>query len=79
MKKKQNTTTFVLIGHTGSGKSETGNTLAGTPGLFSTSSRINSETSETTAKTCRWFGDPDEEKVTIIDTPGIGDSEGNDH
>ena len=68
--------TIVLLGHTGSGKSELANTLADCPGLFLTSSNNDSCTSHTTYELCSWFGNGTE--LVIVDTPGYGDSSGRD-
>ena len=68
--------TVVLLGSTGAGKSELANTLAGDPKLFVTSSLTDSCTSETSYKNCQWFGT--ETQLTLIDTPGYGDSKNRD-
>ena len=68
----------VLIGATGSGKSATANTLFSdrTNDLFPTSSKLSSKTFQTSCKTLAWRGN--NILVTIVDTPGLGDTTGND-
>ena len=69
---------IVLLGHTGAGKSETANTLAGQQNLFEASSSVESCTDRTSFVTTKWFGLADESELTLIDSPGLGDSKGAD-
>ena len=68
----------VLIGATGSGKSATANTLFSnrTNDLFPTSNKLSSKTFQASCKTLAWRGKND--VITIVDTPGLGDTTGND-
>lgn len=75
---KKHSDTIVLLGHTGSGKSETCNSLAGHQGLFKSSPDSESCTQETTVQKVKWFGREDENDLVIVDTPGMGDSQGGD-
>ena len=77
-KKKRTTKTLVLLGSTGAGKSETANTLAGKPNLFKSSGGLESFTKETCVKLAHWFGERSQAEIEIIDTPGLGDSNGDD-
>eukprot|EP00347_Sterkiella_histriomuscorum_P019669 403340739 len=67
-----------MIGVTGHGKSSTANTIAGHSNKFKVSASIKSETSETKGIVTNWFGDSRETPLILIDTPGLGDSEGRD-
>ena len=66
-----------LIGLTGSGKSMTANSLCGEQ-KFSVSGGTESETTAFDGALTRWFNEPNEDPVIVIDTPGIGDSKGRD-
>jgi predicted GTPase len=66
-----------LIGATGSGKSQSCNTLCGKD-YFEASDDMNSHTFETKGILTHWFGDPINEKIFVLDTPGLGDSAGRD-
>ena len=69
---------ILMIGLTGAGKSETANTIAGEPNLFPANSSVRSTTQENILKKCHWFNEHNSGNYTIIDTPGLGDSEGKD-
>jgi predicted GTPase len=62
---------------TGHGKSSTANSLAGSAS-FKISSSVNSETDNVKGLATTFQGENDQDKVIIIDTPGIGDSKGRD-
>lgn len=68
----------VLIGSTGSGKSATCNTICGTSNKFSVSDSMNSHTYETKGILAKWFGQEENENIFVVDTPGLGDSQGRD-
>ncbi len=67
-----------MLGVTGHGKSRTSNTICGNQNTFQFSSKAISETSDVKAFVTKWRGDSKEEPLIVIDTPGIGDSEGRD-
>ena len=69
-----NEISLILFGITGSGKSTFGNTIVGNDNAFKESANLESETSETIWKTGEFEG----QKVYVIDTPGLKDSEGRD-
>ena len=66
-----------FIGATGSGKSQSCNSVCGI-NYFEASASMNSHTYETKGILAHWFGDPKYEKIFILDTPGLGDSKGRD-
>ncbi len=66
-----------MIGATGSGKSQTCNTISG-ENYFQASAGMTSHTYETKGMLTHWFGDKQLEKIFVLDTPGLGDSEGRD-
>jgi predicted GTPase len=66
-----------FIGATGSGKSQSCNTICGKD-YFEASANMNSHTYETKGILAHWFGDPNNDKIFVIDTPGLGDSQGRD-
>ena len=70
--------TIILLGHTGAGKSQTANTLTGMQDLFKTSAGFASETSSTSLVQSSWFNDSSLGEVAVVDTPGLGDSNGAD-
>lgn len=67
-----------MIGSTGTGKSASCNSLCSLADKFHSSSEPSSVTFDTTLYDLHWFGSPDETMFTLIDTPGLGDSEGRD-
>lgn len=67
----QSTYNVLLIGKTGSGKSQLGNFLLQDKNAFKVSADPNSETQETIEKSI--------ETLTVIDTPGLADSKGKDN
>lgn len=66
-----------FIGATGSGKSQSCNTICGRD-YFEASASMNSHTYETKGILAHWFGDPKNDKIFVLDTPGLGDSQGRD-
>ena len=71
---KSPTNEIMLLGLTGTGKSETANTLAGQPNLFASSAAAEVFNNQTTYHTVPWFNEPNANKYTIIDTPGLGEN-----
>ena len=74
---------LVIIGATGVGKSSLANVLLGEPPdcdncTFTVCSGTNSCTKETKYAVGNWTGTADQE-FTIVDTPGFGDSDGEDN
>lgn len=76
---------IILIGETGSGKSSLANAFIGvSPTCNNDCSfpvcprKLTSCTAETNYRTGRWLGNQSEPMVTIVDTPGFGDSGGRD-
>lgn len=73
-----------LIGKTGTGKSTLGNTMSAVlsdPQLntvFKTSSSIDSETYKCKKHRTHWLGLSSRPVVTIVDTPGLSDTAGQD-
>jgi predicted GTPase len=66
-----------MIGCTGHGKSTTANSLCG-EAKFTVSGGTESETTAFDGVLTRWENKPNEDPVVVIDTPGIGDSQGRD-
>lgn len=69
---------LILLGLTGAGKSETANTIAGKEDLFPSSASVHSVTNQTIYHKMNWSGKSENSTYTIIDTPGLEDSEGGD-
>jgi len=74
---------FALIGPTGSGKSSLANAFLGCDPqskdcLFNVCNDLNSCTKETTYGTGFWLGSEDGQNITVVDTPGFGDSDNQD-
>lgn len=69
-----------VIGGTGSGKSTTCKSITGIRGneVFEANDGLSSVTTETKGILTTWFGDRDLEPLIVLDTPGLGDSEGRD-
>eukprot|EP01052_Picozoa_sp_SAG31_P007918 SAG31_NODE_388_length_16371_cov_5.228982_5_plen_251_part_00 len=72
---------LVFIGCTGCGKSSLCSALTGqlrSSSPFKVGNGAKSETSECSVQDFHWFGDDEQDKVKLIDTPGLNDSEGGD-
>ena len=65
---------IVLLGQTGVGKSSLGNQLFGGRGIFPVGHATSSETTDITWKADHYLGTG--QCITVIDTPGIQDTEG---
>mmetsp|Transcript_25536 Transcript_25536/g.42788 ORF Transcript_25536/g.42788 Transcript_25536/m.42788 type:complete len:422 (-) Transcript_25536:188-1453(-) len=72
--------TICMIGATGVGKSSAANCIANikkdSRNAFKASPEVKSCTYKTAVKKCRWFDD--RQPMYLVDTPGLGDSEGRD-
>ncbi len=66
-----------MIGVTGSGKSKTANSLCGEK-KFRESGGTESETTAFDGVLTRYFNDPNEDPIIVIDTPGTSDTKGRD-
>jgi len=66
-----------MIGCTGHGKSATANSICGAE-FFGVSASTGSETDFFEAVLTRWRNKPEEDRIIVIDTPGIGDSRNRD-
>ena len=77
---KSNVKSLCVVGSTGTGKSSTCKTITGltTNEIFNPSNSLTSETFETKGICTTWFGREDLEKIFVLDTPGLGDSDGRD-
>ena len=71
---------IVVLGSTGAGKSATCKTLTGQRDneVFKTSDRMSSATYLTKGMLSNWYGREGLERIFVIDTPGLGDSQGRD-
>eukprot|EP00451_Oxyrrhis_marina_P000668 CAMPEP_0204275782 /NCGR_PEP_ID=MMETSP0468-20130131/26703_1 /ASSEMBLY_ACC=CAM_ASM_000383 /TAXON_ID=2969 /ORGANISM="Oxyrrhis marina" /LENGTH=967 /DNA_ID=CAMNT_0051252215 /DNA_START=86 /DNA_END=2989 /DNA_ORIENTATION=+ len=69
--------TVILVGTTGSGKSNVANFLAGQPEAFVSQSSKESVTTQASSLVANWYGgDSKQGQVRIVDTPGLGDTKG---
>lgn len=77
---QMNVKSVCVLGATGSGKSSTCKTITGskTNEIFNPSSSLSAATYETKGSCTNWFGKSDLEPVIVLDTPGLGDTEGRD-
>ena len=66
-----------MLGAAGHGKSSTANSLI-KDDYFKVSNKVTSETKEVRGLVTTWLGEPNNEPIIVIDTPGIRYSEGND-
>ena len=79
---------IIILGQTGVGKSSVANVLVGrahnydggsnTDGCFAVADGTDPTTTKTCANVGDWLGDPKNDKVTVIDTPGLGDESDED-
>ena len=69
-----------VLGNTGTGKSSTCKTITGATSneIFNPSCNFTSETFETKGTCTKWFGREYLERIFVLDTPGLGDSDGGD-
>ena len=77
---QQQMKSIVVLGSTGAGKSATCKTLTGQRDneVFKTSDRMSSATYLTKGMLSNWYGREGLERIFVIDTPGLGDSQGRD-
>ena len=68
---------ILLLGGTGVGKSSFGNQIVGGQNVFEVGHALNSKTTKIEWTSQQFFGDG--QCVTVIDTPGFFDTEGNDY
>ena len=68
--------TFVVVGKTGEGKSSLLSWVSSSLTIFEANGGQSSVTADVSKKTLPWFGSG--ESVTMVDTPGFGDSKGRD-
>jgi predicted GTPase len=70
----------IVIGATGVGKSTVCNVLSGDTSRtkYPESADIKPETFKTTIEEVYWFGEESNDKLLLIDTPGLGDPQNKD-